>query len=54
MLSSEGIGVRINLTRFLEFDVEGDIRNTRLPSGTPGAVKPLKADAAFWRVLARF
>ena len=54
LLSSEGIGGRFSLTRFLEFDVEGDIRNTRLPSGTPGAVKPLKADAAYWRVLARF
>ncbi len=54
LLSSEGLGARFSLTRFLELDVEGDIRNTRLPSGTPGEVKPLKADAAFWRVLARF
>jgi hemolysin activation/secretion protein len=53
-LSSEGLGVRLNLTRYVEFDVEGDIRNTRLPSGTQGVVKPLKADAAYWRVLARF
>ena len=54
LLSSEGIGARVTLTRFLELDIEGDIRNTRLPSGSPGAVKPLKADAAFWRILARF
>jgi hemolysin activation/secretion protein len=53
-LSSEGVGVRLNLTRYTEFDVEGDIRNTRLPSGTAGVVKPLKADAAYWRLLARF
>ena len=53
-LSSEGGGVRLNVTRFTEFDVEGVIRNTRLPDGTPGVVEPLKADAVYWRVLARF
>ncbi|MBV9784124.1 MAG: ShlB/FhaC/HecB family hemolysin secretion/activation protein [Acidisphaera sp.] len=53
-LSSEGIGVRMNVTRYTEFDLEGVIRNTRLPSGTPGSVSALKADALYWRVLARF
>ena len=53
-LSSEGIGARFNITRFTEFDVEGVIRNTRVPVGTQGIVEPLKADAAYWRVLARF
>jgi len=53
-LSSEGIGARANLTRYTEFDVEGVIRNTRLPSGTSGVVRPLKADAAYWRILTRF
>lgn len=53
-LSSEGGGVRLNLTRYLEFDLEGVIRNTRLPVGTPGSVQMLKADAVYWRVLARF
>lgn len=53
-LSSEGIGARTNITRYTEFDIEGVIRNTRLPEGTPGVVKPLKADAVFWRVLTRF
>ena len=53
-LSSEGIGARTNITRYTEFDVEGVIRNTRLPTGTEGVVKPLKADAAYWRVLTRF
>ncbi len=53
-LSSEGIGARLFLTRYTEFDVEGVIRNTRLPQGVPGMVKPLKADAAYWRVLTRF
>ena len=53
-LSSEGIGGRFNITRFTEFDVEGVIRNTRVPVGTQGIVKPLKADALYWRVLTRF
>jgi hemolysin activation/secretion protein len=53
-LSSEGTGMRLNLTRYTEFDVEGVIRNTRLPNGTPGVVEPLNADAVYWRVLARF
>ncbi len=53
-LSSEGIGVRTYLTQFTEVDLEGDIRNTRLPLGTPGVVKPDSADAFYWRVLVRF
>lgn len=53
-LSSEGLGARFNLTRFTEFDVEGVVRNTRVPVGTVGVVRPLKADAVYWRVLARF
>ena len=53
-LSSEGAGARFNITRFTEFDVEAVVRNTRLPSGTAGVVEPLKADAFYWRVLARF
>jgi hemolysin activation/secretion protein len=54
LISSEGLGVRLNLTRYTEFDLEGDIRNHRLPLGTPGVTKPQKADALYWRVLARF
>ncbi len=53
-LSSEGIGGRFGLTRYAEFDLEGDVRSTRLPSGKAGEVRPLKADALYWRVLARF
>jgi hemolysin activation/secretion protein len=53
-LSSEGIGLRLAITRYTEFDLEGDIRNTRLPEGTPGAVKPIPSEAAFWGFLARF
>jgi hemolysin activation/secretion protein len=53
-LSSEGVGTRVSITRYTEFDVEGALRNTRLEAGTPGLVKPLKADAVYWRVLTRF
>ncbi len=53
-LSSEGIGARLTLTRYTEFDVEGDIRNTRLPSGTSATVSPIKGEALYWRVLTRF
>lgn len=53
-LTSEGIGVRLNITRYTEFDLEGDIRNDRLPLGTPGVTKPQKGEALYWRVLARF
>jgi hemolysin activation/secretion protein len=53
-ISSEGIGTRVTITRYTEFDLEGDIRNTRLPIGTAPNVKPLKADAVYWRVLTRF
>lgn len=53
-LSSEGIGGRFGITRFTTFDVEGVVRNTRLPVGTAGVVKPLKADAVYWRVVTRF
>lgn len=53
-LSSEGIGARTNITRFTQFDIEGVIRNTRVPSGTAGVVHPLKGEAVYWRVLTRF
>ena len=53
-LSSEGIGGRFAITRYTAFDVEGVVRNTRLPVGTPGVVRPLKADAVYWRVVTRF
>ena len=41
-LSSEGMGVRLSVTRNTEFDLEGVIRNTRVPSGTQGEVSALK------------
>ncbi len=62
-LSSMGLGVRLTLTRFTEFGLEGVHRNTRLvhsgmagPTANPTAstVAPLKADALYWRVVTRF
>jgi hemolysin activation/secretion protein len=53
-LASEGIGVRVNVTRFTEFDLEGVHRDTRSFGGTSTQVRPLPADAIYWRALARF
>jgi len=53
-LRSAGGGLRLNVTRYVEFDVEGVMRATRTPQGTQGNVLPLNADAIYWRVLARF
>jgi hemolysin activation/secretion protein len=53
-LRSAGAGLRLNVTRYVEFDVEGVMRATRTPQGTQGNVLPLNADAIYWRVLARF
>ncbi len=53
-ISSEGIGARVTLTRYTEFDVEGDIRNNRLPIGTAPFVREMKGEAVYWRVLTRF
>jgi hemolysin activation/secretion protein len=53
-LSSMGIGVRLNVTRYTEFNIEGVHRNTRRYGGQGQDVSPLKADAAYWRVITRF
>ena len=59
-LASEGVGLRTNITQYTEFDLEGVVRNTRLPITTPGqggapaTVKALASDAIYWRVLTRF
>lgn len=53
-LSSVGIGVRLNVTRYTEFNLEGVHRNTRLVDGVGPNVRPQKADALFWRVITRF
>jgi hemolysin activation/secretion protein len=51
-LSSMGLGLRMNVTRYTEFDIEGVHRNTRRVDGVNAS--PLKADAAYWRVITRF
>ena len=51
-LSSLGLGVRLNLTNYTELNLEAVHRNTRAPAGS--AVSPLKADAVYWRAIARF
>jgi hemolysin activation/secretion protein len=53
-ISSEGIGVRLAVTRFTEFDLEGVVRNVRRFSGATGAVAPLSPEAVYWQVLMRF
>ena len=53
-LSSEGIGLRLNVTRYTEFNVEGVHRNTTRVDSASAAVSPLKSDAVFWRVITRF
>ena len=53
-LSSVGAGLRLNVTRFTEFNIEGVHRNTVTVSGGSGNIRPLKADAAYWRVITRF
>ena len=52
-LSSAGLGLRLNVTRYTEFDIEGVHRITR--GAVPGTnTSLLKADAAYWRVITRF
>jgi len=54
-LSSVGLGLRLTLTQFTEFGLEGVHRNTRfVRSNTSATVAPLKADALYWRVITRF
>jgi hemolysin activation/secretion protein len=53
-LASAGGGVRLSLTRYAEFDLEGVSRLTLQPYGTSAAVTPLKSDAVYWRVLVRY
>ena len=53
-ISSEGIGARVTVTRYTEFDLEGDIRNNRIPVGSSANVRRLKGEALYWRVLTRF
>ncbi|HEY4253735.1 MAG TPA: ShlB/FhaC/HecB family hemolysin secretion/activation protein [Roseomonas sp.] len=51
-IASYGIGVRVPVNDFLEFQVEGVRRVTRRPNGDQAPA--LHADAIYWRVLTRF
>jgi hemolysin activation/secretion protein len=53
-LQSLGGGVRLNLTRYTEFDVEGVHRFTRYPTGNAPGVSALPSEAVYWRVLLRY
>ncbi len=53
-VSSAGGGVRLFLSRYTEFDLEAVARMTRHVDANTTTVKPLSADAVYWRVLARF
>ncbi|HEX3400109.1 MAG TPA: ShlB/FhaC/HecB family hemolysin secretion/activation protein [Acetobacteraceae bacterium] len=57
MINSAGGGVRTQLTRYVEVDLEGLARFNRFPNGgnSPGSgVSPLYGGAFYWRVLTRF
>jgi hemolysin activation/secretion protein len=57
MINSAGGGVRAQLTRYVEVDLEGLARFNRFPNGgnIPGSgVSPLYGGAFYWRVLTRF
>jgi hemolysin activation/secretion protein len=53
-LVSAGGGLRLTVTRYTEFDLEGVSRITRQPQGSSANVTPLSANAFYWRVLTRF
>jgi hemolysin activation/secretion protein len=57
-INSAGGGVRMQVTRYTELDLEGLARFNRFPTaggGTPGSgVSPLYGGAFYWRVLTRF
>ena len=54
VLRSAGVGTRLDLTQYVEFDVIGAERFSRTPFGTAGGLRPLSADAIYWQVLAHF
>jgi hemolysin activation/secretion protein len=53
-LQSFGGGVRLNITRYVEVDVEGVKRLTRYPTGNSPGVSALPGEALYWRVLTHF
>lgn len=53
-LASVGLGLRSQLTRNVELDLEGLTRLTTQPETSSSDVKPLAGQAFFWRVLVRY
>lgn len=54
VLRSIGGGVRLFVTEFTEFDLEGTVRLNPYPNGTSGNVSAIKSGAFYWQALARF
>jgi hemolysin activation/secretion protein len=57
MVNSTGGGVRMQITRYTEIDLEGLVRFNKFPTGgnVPGSgVSALNGAAFYWRVLGRF
>jgi hemolysin activation/secretion protein len=53
-IASTGGGVRLQVTRFVEVDLEGLERLNRFPNGSGSGVSALNGAAFYWRVLTRF
>ena len=53
-LQSFGAGVRLNVTAYTEFDLEGVRRLTPYPTGQAPGISALPGEALYWRVLTRF
>jgi hemolysin activation/secretion protein len=53
-LQSYGVGARVSVTRWTEFNVEGVHRLVRRPQGASSNATALKSNALYWRVLTRF
>jgi hemolysin activation/secretion protein len=53
-ISSAGGGVRMQLTRYAELDLEGLARLNRFPTGTGPGISPLYGGAFYWRLLLRY
>jgi hemolysin activation/secretion protein len=53
-LNSAGGGVRLSVTRFTEFDIEGVARMNRQPLGAAASPIRLRSQAVYWRVVTRF
>ena len=53
-IASAGGGARLQITKYVEVDLEGLARFNRLPNGNGAGVSTLNGGAFFWRLLLRF